>query len=121
MNNPDTDLLFPPRVLPALLELRGEPWRKLVTAVLEAGPDSLDQMAFVLMMARLNNCVTCNSDSFRAMSGCTTCAKLSLKRFHDPDEALVAAYQSAKIEVGQYLQKRTGAIHEDLLSFLPNS
>ena len=121
MNNPDTDLLFPPRVLPALQELRGESWKNLVADALAAGPDSLEQMTFVLMMARLNNCITCNSDSFRAMSGCTTCAKLTLKRFHDTDESLVAAYRSAKTEVGQYLQKLTGASHDDLLSYLPNS
>ncbi len=106
MYNPETDLLFPPRVLPALRDLRGAAWQELVTGVLAAGPDSLEQMAFVLMMARLNNCATCNADSFRAMTGCTTCAKQSLKRSHETDEALLALYQTARAEVGQYLQKR---------------
>ncbi len=84
MYNPDTDLLFPPRILPALRDLRGAAWQDLVTSVIEAGPDSLEQMAFVLMMARMNNCATCNADSFRAMTGCTTCAKQSLKRSMRP-------------------------------------
>ena len=105
MYNPETDLLFPPRSLPALRELRGEPWRELVTSVREAGPDSLEQMAFILMMARLNNCATCNSDSFRAMNGCTTCAKQSIKRSHETDQALTTIYQAARAEVEQYLQK----------------
>jgi hypothetical protein len=107
MYNPETDLLFPPRVLPALRDLRGEAWQGLVTHVLAAGPDSLEQMAFILMMARLNNCATCNADSFRAMTGCSTCAKQSLKRFHETDEALAALYQAASSEVELFLQKRT--------------
>ena len=106
MYNPETDLLFPPRSLPALCELRGQLWRELVTRVLEAGPDSLEQMAFVLMMARMNNCITCNTDSFRAMTGCTTCAKQSLKRSHETDEGLAVIYQAARLEVEQYLQKK---------------
>ena len=106
MYNPETDLLFPPRTLPALRDLRGAPWRDLVTGVIEAGPDSLEQMAFVLMMARLNNCATCNADSFRAMAGCTACTRQSLKRFHETDEALMENYMAARAEVWQYLQKR---------------
>jgi hypothetical protein len=107
MYNPETDLLFPPRSLPALSDVRGAAWRELVISVLAAGPNSLEQMAFVLMMARLNNCATCNADSFRAMTGCTTCAKQSLKRFHETDEALIAVYQAARAEVQQYLQKKS--------------
>ena len=105
MLNPETDLLFPARVVPALSELRGEAWQKLVAGVQAAGPDSLELMAFILMMARLNNCATCNSDSFRAMNGCTTCAKQSIKRSHETDQALTAIYQAARAEVEQYLQK----------------
>jgi len=106
MYNPETDLLFPPRIIPALRDLRGSAWQDLVTRVLEAGPDSLEQMAFVLMMARLNNCATCNADSYRAMTGCTTCTKQSLKRSHETGEALAGIYQAARLEVEQYLQKK---------------
>ena len=113
MYNPETDLLFPPRVLPALRDLRGGTWQELVTHVLAAGPDSLEQIAFILMMARLNNCSTCNADSFRAMTGCSTCAKQSLKRFHENDEALLALYQTAQAEVGLYLQKRATSINAE--------
>jgi hypothetical protein len=113
MYNPDTDLLFPPRSLSALRELRGSAWQGLVANVLGAGPDSLEQMAFILMMARLNNCNTCNADSFRAMTGCTTCAKQSLKRFHETDQALLAIYQAARVEVDQYLQQRATPIQAD--------
>jgi hypothetical protein len=106
MYNPDTEVLFPARALPALRNLRGAAWQNLVTSVLNAGPDSLEQMAFVLMMARMNNCVTCNADSFRAMTGCTACAKQSLKRSHETDEALTEVYRAARTEVEQYLKKK---------------
>ena len=110
MYNPETDLLFPPRSLPALRNLRGSVWQNLVTKVLEDGAESVEQMAFVLMMARLNNCTTCNADSFRAMTGCATCATLSLKRFHETDDALVLLFQTARGEVEQYLQKKNHPI-----------
>ena len=106
MYNPDTDLLFPARTLPALRDLRGTPWRDLITSVMAAGPDSFEQMAFILMMARMNNCATCNSDSYRAMNGCTACSKQSLQRFHETDEVLIDLYQSARVEVEQYIQKK---------------
>jgi hypothetical protein len=113
MYNPETDLLFPPRVIPALCDLRGAAWQGLVTRALAAGPDSLEQMAVVMMMAHLNSCTTCNADSFRAMTGCTTCTKQSLKRFHESDEALLALYQTAQAEVDQYIQKRASGNQAD--------
>jgi len=103
--NADTDLLFPPRAIPALQEGRGVAWQDLVAEVTQAGPNSPEQMAFILVMARLNNCITCNADSYRAMNGCTVCGKQTLKRFHGDDEELICLYQSAKIEVDQYLKK----------------
>jgi hypothetical protein len=106
MYNPETDLLFPPRTLLALRDLRGTPWWNLVTSVLEAGQDSLEQMAFVLMMARMNNCATCNADSFRAMTGCATCSTQTLRRFHESDGALTSLYQAARGEVELYLQEK---------------
>ena len=105
MFNPDTDLLFPPHTLPALRDLRDSVWHVLITQVIEAGPDSLEQIAFVLMMARMNNCANCNADSYRSMNGCTICSTQTLRRSRETDQALVAAYQATKAEVEQYLHK----------------
>jgi len=104
MYNPDTDLLFPPHAILHLSGERGAVWRDLVTAVGESGQDSLDQTAFILMMARMNVCGTCNSDSYRAMNGCILCTRQSLKRFHGSDADLVEMLQSAKTEVERYRQ-----------------
>lgn len=106
MFSPETDLLFPPHILPALQDMRGSAWQKLVNDVMSAGPDSLDQVAFVLMMARINNCATCNSHSYRAKNGCTACTKQSLNRTHEADEALLGVFRSTRKEVEQYLHKR---------------
>ena len=106
MYNPDTDLLFPPRTLPALRDLRGAAWHGLVDDVIEAGQESSEQMAFILLMARINNCASCNADSYRAMNGCTACSKQSLKRSRLSDETLVEDYQSARKDVEQYLKKK---------------
>jgi hypothetical protein len=105
MNSTDTDLLFPPRAIPALLDARQTAWRELVAGVLAADPDSLEQTAFILMMARINNCATCNADSYRAMNGCIACARQAIKRFRGTDNELVNLLESAKTEVKQYLQK----------------
>jgi hypothetical protein len=107
MYNPDTDLIFPPRSISPLCNERGTTWQELVAAVEKTGPDSPEQMAFILMMARLNNCPTCNADSYRAIHGCTVCAKQSLKRFHGSDEELTGLFKIARTEVGVFLQKKT--------------
>lgn len=105
MYKPVTDLIFPPRAIPALAGERSTTWQKLVADVQGAGEDSPEQVAFILLMARLNNCATCNSDSFRAIHGCTTCSKQTLKRFHGTDDDLVRLYNEAKAEVSSYSNK----------------
>ena len=105
MADPETELLFPPRLIPALRELRGPAWRELVDTVIAAGPDSPEQVGFILVMARIVNCETCNSDSYRAMNGCLSCARQTLKRCRETDEALAGMVRAAKGEVEQYLKK----------------
>ena len=105
MNNPDTDLLFPPRVIPVLGDSRSAAWKRLVKRVLMTDEGSLDRLAFILIMARLGTCATCSADSFRAMEGCTACSKQALKRYRGSDSDLVALFEQAKSEVDVYLNK----------------
>ena len=120
MYNPDTDLLFPPRILASLRDLRGAPWQELVANVTAAGPDSLEQIAIVLMMARMANCASCNSDSYRAMNGCTICAKQALKRFRESDQTLIEVFLRTRIEVENYLQKKTSRYPSDPSDHIQN-
>jgi hypothetical protein len=92
MDNVDTEILFPMRVIPQLAALRGNEWRSLVKSVLSCSDDSVQKLAFALMMVRLGGCITCNSNSFRAMRGCTDCAQRTIKRYRDDDEDLKKMY-----------------------------
>jgi len=107
MYNPDTDLIFPPRAIHALAAERTAVWRSLVESVEKAGQGSLDQTAFILIMARMSACATCNSDSFRALNGCVVCARQSIKRFKGSDQDLVELFQTAKDEVERYMEKKS--------------
>ena len=105
MYNSDTDFIFPPRGIPSLRNERGAAWRDLVAAVEEKQPNSPEQVAFILLMARLNNCSTCNADSYRAIHGCILCSKQSLKRFHGSDEELAVLFETARVDVSVFLNK----------------
>jgi hypothetical protein len=106
MYNPDTDLLFPERVIPSLRDQRGETWQGLVARAGAVEPGSVEHLAFILMMARLDGCTSCTADSFRAMHGCTACARQTLKRYRGSDEELAGLYQAAKSDVKTYLKRK---------------
>lgn len=106
MYNSDQEVIFPAKATPTLRGLRGPKWDELVDKVLETEADSLEQLGFVLMIVRILGCSGCNSDSFRAMRGCTRCAQQGIKRFRGSDEELVKLYEKAKTEVEVYLLKK---------------
>jgi hypothetical protein len=107
MYNSDTELLFPVRLIPGLGDLRGEPWKDLVDGLSVPNADPLGQLGFVLMMVRLNGCVACNADSYRAMKGCTQCARQTIRRFRGNDVELLEQYKQACLEVENYQQKQS--------------
>jgi len=96
------DLLFPPRAIESLADLRGETWRRLVRDVNLSGHQSLETLAFMLMMSRLTGCASCNSDSYRASQGCIHCSKQFLQRYRGSDKELVALFNKSKIEITKY-------------------
>ncbi|NOY98977.1 MAG: hypothetical protein GXP40_07220 [Chloroflexi bacterium] len=101
-----TDLLFPPHIIPVLCDVRGPSWQALVKQVTTADETSVAQLAFVLLMVRLNNCARCKPDTYRALHGCERCAKQALRRYRGSDQELLEMYQTARTEVEQYLQKK---------------
>ncbi|NDJ34645.1 MAG: hypothetical protein GYB64_08240 [Chloroflexi bacterium] len=100
----DNELLFPNYVIPMLRDLRGEEWRELVDAVVELPDDDPRVLGFVLMMIRLDGCMDCETDSYRAMRGCALCATQTLRRFKGSDEDLLAAYHTALADVEAWLE-----------------
>jgi hypothetical protein len=99
------ELLFPHYTIPVLRDLRGVEWRNLVDRVLEVPEDDEQSLAFMLMMVRLNGCMACETDSYRAMKGCNACAIQTLRRYKGSDRELLRAYQQALEDVRKYLAK----------------
>ena len=106
MVNPDTEMLFPLRAIPAMADLRGPDWQSLVNRLTNESVEISEKVAFTSLVVKLAGCTGCNADSFRAMRGCTQCAKQIIKRFKGSDADLIKNYQECQKEVANYLQKR---------------
>lgn len=99
----NNELLFPNYVIPVLRDMRGPEWRDLVDRVFPLEDDHPEKMAFVLMMIRLNGCLDCETDSYRALRGCAMCATQTLRRYKGPDHELLDAYAQALEDVEDFL------------------
>lgn len=110
MNNPDTEFLFPMRAIGALAEMRGKEWGKIVKKVDTLPQTDEAKIAFSLLMIKLAGCVGCTADSFRAMRGCTQCARLVIKRYKGTDEDLIELYRTTIKDVKTFIEKRNNAI-----------
>ena len=99
----ENELLFPPYVIPRLGRARGECWRSLVDRVTSLSPEDAEALAFSLMMIRLDGCLSCETDSYRAMRGCTACALQTLHRLKASDEDLLQRFHKALQDVQTYL------------------
>jgi hypothetical protein len=92
------------RVAPHLRNLRGERWADLVDGVLDTPDASTEQLAFCLLLIRLDGCLSCHTDCYRAMRGCTACAVTSVQRFRGNDAELLEMFETALEEVTAYMQ-----------------
>lgn len=95
----NNELLFPHSVIPSLRRLRGDKWRDLVDHVVKLPETHEETLAFMLMMIRLNGCMACETDSYRAMRGCAACALQTLRRYKGDDEELIEFFQQALDDV----------------------
>ncbi|HNS50768.1 MAG TPA: hypothetical protein PKO09_06250 [Anaerolineae bacterium] len=100
--NQRTDLLFPPKLIPALRNLRGEVWRDFVDTIVHLPETHPDKLAFCLLMIRLDACLSCLSGSYRFMRGCELCATQTIARYQGTDEELIAQYERAKHDLARY-------------------
>jgi hypothetical protein len=114
--NTRTELLFPPRLIPDLKDLRGEVWRELVEYVASLPETHPDTLAFCLMMIRLNACLNCVSGSYRFMRGCELCAQQTISRYQGTDEELIQQYEQAKEDLAHH-----GDEEIDLVPDVPDS
>jgi hypothetical protein len=113
MYNSDTELLFPLRVIANLENLRGEEWQVLIKRLSAEKADFDDQMAFMMVMVKLCGCIVCNGDSFRAMRGCTQCARQSIKRYKGTDQDLIEQLVKNRRELQSQLNKNNAPMSEE--------
>lgn len=105
----NNELMFPNYVIPLLRDMRGPEWRQVVDRVLELPPDHPEVLAFVLAMIRLNGCMECETDSYRAMRGCALCAAQTLHRLKAPDSELIEAFYAALADVEAHIEREEAA------------
>jgi hypothetical protein len=99
-----SELLFPPYAIAALMDLRGPEWQSLVRRVAALPETHPDSLAFSLMMMRLDGCLTCETDSYKAMRGCVQCAMQTIRRFKEEDDELLKLYRQAQQDVNEHLK-----------------
>jgi hypothetical protein len=100
---PKAELLFPPRLMASLRDLRGPEWAELVNRVVKLPETEPDSLAFTLMMIRLDGCVKCHEGSFKYMRGCQLCATQTVMQFKGTDADLIFLYQKARRDIDRYL------------------
>jgi hypothetical protein len=103
----DNELLFPHRSIAALRQTRGPKWRNLVARIMKLPETHEETLAFMLMMIRLNGCMSCETDSYRAMRGCSACALQTLRRFKGSDDELLAAFDEALVDIREFAANGT--------------
>jgi hypothetical protein len=106
MNNPTTELIFPPRLISSLRDLRDSDWAQLIDQVGALEPDHFNRMAFELLVVRWSGCVNCQADSFRAMQGCSLCAAQAVRRYRGSPADLQRLLHEAVREIEAYLDEK---------------
>jgi hypothetical protein len=97
------EILFPHTSVPSLANIREEKWRDLTKRVAKLPEDHPESLAFTLMMIRQCNCIDCNPDRYKALMGCSACAKRTISGFKGEDHVLIRAFQKARREVDAFL------------------
>lgn len=106
MYNNDTELLFPSRVIKDLKGIRGEEFDALIEQVKDLPEDDPELLAVAMMMTKLNGCMSCNSDSFRAMRGCTQCTILNVRRYRGSEKQFTGLFTKARKEITKLEEAR---------------
>ncbi len=99
------EILFPHKSVASLAAARNGKWRELVHRVSSLPEDNPESLAFSLMMIRQCGCLDCNPDRYKALMGCSACAKRTVGGFKGADEAILRVYQKTRVEVDSYLKE----------------
>ncbi len=100
--HPKAEILFPYTLIPRLHDLRGPQWSALVDRVSALPETHPDNLAFCLLMIRMDGCLKCYSGSYKFMRGCEACAIQSIMQFKGDEDELLKAYELARSELLAY-------------------
>jgi hypothetical protein len=103
-----TEIMFPSNEIGSVRDSAGAEWRGLVEGVTKLEETDPASLAFVLMMIRLNGCLECETDSYRALRGCAFCAQQSVRRFRRNERELLKLYRAAAKDMNEYLEAKPG-------------
>ncbi|MDE2774394.1 MAG: hypothetical protein OXI77_00505 [Chloroflexota bacterium] len=95
----DNEILFPHYAIPALRNTRGRAWEELIDGIAGKAETSIEVIALMALMIELNGCLACETDSYRAMRGCTSCAQQTLRRFKGSDDELIGLYHDSVAKI----------------------
>lgn len=95
----DNEILFPHYAIPALRNTRGPAWTRLIDSLAGKAETSVEVIALMSLMIELNGCLACETDSYRAMRGCTSCAQQTLRRFKGSDDELIRMYDESVAKI----------------------
>ena len=98
-------IMFPAEIIPELRDSRGAEWDALIERLRTLPQTHEEVLAFMLMMIRLNGCMECETDSYRAMRGCDLCALQTLRRYKGTDEQLFECLGDARRDVEDYMAR----------------
>jgi hypothetical protein len=99
------ELMFPHKAIATLRNMRGPQWQALIERILGLPETHEETLAFMLMMIRLNGCMECETDSYRAMRGCDACAIQTLRRYKGSDEDLLGHFRQALADIRDYVDE----------------
>lgn len=102
---PDSEILFPPRCIEQLRDLRGPRWQRLVERIMRLPHNDTEVLAFGLLLIKLGSCLTCDLDSYRASLGCCTCARRTISGFKEDDDKLLGRYNEVLNNVHEYVRQ----------------
>jgi hypothetical protein len=105
MTTPATELVFPPKLIPGLRDLRDKSWAELVDRIETLDPYHLERLGFELMIVRWSGCINCQADSFRAMQGCALCATQAVRRYRGDESDIRDMLDVTIQEIKEYLAK----------------
>ncbi len=95
----DNEILFPHYAIPALRNTRGPAWMTLIDSLAGKAETSVEVIALMSLMIELNGCLACETDSYRAMRGCASCAQQTLRRFKGSDDELIRLYDESVAKI----------------------